>query len=348
MSIEVMNLVWTHSEQKGSSLLLLLAIADNANNKGEAYPGIDYLSRKVRMSRRQTQRLVQELDRSNELAVIWGGSGPKDAHFYFILVGKSPEEIQSAKEKVAKINAKRGRTVAARKNVSEDPLQAMGDNLSSLSDVDEIQEKGDNMIPLMETEDKSDILSPLEDTPEKGVKSGGKGDISGKKGVKSGKKGDKAVSPEPSINRERNRQGEPGAQGENSPPGNGLAPARIAPPAADNLSRVNEPELEPGTIPAEVQLFKSVSGRMPRRDQWPLIVRAWKAQPYSRELLLPFWEAWVARDHKRTSLGWLDWVSQGVIPEPWAKKSTLPEHSIEPKGFASIRKIVEEYRDGNL
>lgn len=332
MSIEVMNLVWSQSEQKGSSLLLLLAIADNANYKGEAYPGIDYLSRKVRMSRRQTQRLVQELDRTNELAVIWGGSGPKDAHFYFILVGKNPEDIQTAKEKVAKINAKRGRTVAARKNESREQEQDMGDNLT----------------PLMETEEKSDILSPLLDDPEKGVKPGDKGDISGKKGVKSGKKGDIAVSPEPLINRERNRQGEPGAQSENSPPGNGHPPARSTGPLAGNHARSKGRGPYPDHIPAEVQLFKSVTERMPRRDQWPLIVRAWKGKPHSRESLLPFWEAWVARDHKRTSLGWMDWVSQGGIPEPWTKKSLRPDHTNEPKGFESIRKVWKEHRDGDL
>jgi len=348
MSIEVMNLVWTQSEQKGSSLLLLLAIADNANNKGEAYPGIEYLSHKVRMSRRQTQRLVQELDKSNELAVIWGGSGPKDAHFYFILVGKSPEEIQATKDKVAKINAKRGKTVAARKNETEEQLQDMGDNLSPLDDGNEAYEKGDNLTPLLESGAKSDILSPLEDESKKGVKPGDKGDISGNKGVKSGKKGDIAVSPEPLINRERNHQGEPGSRHENSPPENGHPPARSTGPLAGDHFRFEEQDPNPETVPVEVQLFKAVTGRMPRRDQRPLIVRAWRDQPYSREFLLPFWEAWVARDHKRTSLGWLDWVSQGIIPEPWVKKPSRPEHTNEPKGFESIRKVVQEHRDGDL
>ena len=345
MSIEVMNLVWTQSKQKGSGLLLLLAIADNANNKGEAYPGIDYLSRKVRMSRRQTQRLVQELDRSDELAVIWGGAGPKDAHFYFILVGKSLEEIQAAKEKTAKINAKREKLVPARKNEPERQPENKGDNLTPLEDV---QEKGDILTPLENIQEKSDILSPFPDDPEKGVKPGEKGDISGKKGVKSGKKGDIAVSPEPLINRERNRQGEPGAQDENSLPENGLTPARSTSPMVENIPRSKEPDPHPNAVPTQVQLFKAVTGRLPRRDQWSLIVRAWKDKPYSREILLPFWEAWVARDHKRTSLGWLDWVAHSAIPEPWVKKSSGGEPTNEPKGFQSIRQVMEDYRNGNL
>ena len=232
MSIEVMNRVWTHSTQKGSNLLLLLAIADNANNKGEAYPGIDYLSRKVRMSRRQTQRLVQALERSNELAVIWGGAGPGTFNFYFILVGKSPKEIQATIEKAAEINAKREGSGQARKNVPEEQPENEGDNLTPLetremvdnssSPLENVLEKGDILPPIEKTNEKcgllspvvngkdkddilksfenvleqGDILSPFGD-PDKGFKSGKKGDISGNKGVKSNKKGDIAVSPEP-------------------------------------------------------------------------------------------------------------------------------------------------------
>lgn len=246
MSIEVMNLVWTRSTQKGSSLLLLLAIADNANSKGEAYPGIDYLSRKVRMSRRQTQRLVQELDRTSELAVIWGGAGPKDAHFYFILVGKSPGEIQAAKEKAAKINAKRERSVPARKNELEE----------------QPENKGDKLTPLKDAQEKGDILSPLRVDPEKDVKPGEKGDILGKKGVKSSKKGDIAMSPEPLINRESNRQGEPGARDAISLPETGLTPARPFSPLVESIPRSKTPE--PDDVPPEVQLFKTVTGRFPR------------------------------------------------------------------------------------
>ena len=325
MSIEIMNMVWTQSTRKGSSLLLLLAIADNANNKGEAYPGIDYLSRKVRMSRRQTQRLVQELDSSNELAVIWGGSGPKDAHFYFILVGKSPEEIQIIKGKVEKINAKREGSVPGRKN----EIHAEPDN------------KGDNLTPFVDDQEKSDILSPF-------VEGTKKGDIWGKKGVKSDKKGDIAMSPEPLINREHNRQEESGAHVQNSMPENGHLPAPPILALTENEQTSQMPESYQIATPTEVQLYKAVTGRLPRRDQWPLIIRAWKNKPYSRETLLPFWEAWVARDHKRTSLGWLDWVERGEVPEPWAKKSPAGEDSDEPRGFRSIRQVMEEYHNGDL
>ena len=40
MSIRVMTQVWDTSEQKGSALLLLLALADHAADDGFCWPGI--------------------------------------------------------------------------------------------------------------------------------------------------------------------------------------------------------------------------------------------------------------------------------------------------------------------
>ena len=65
MSIKIMNAVWHLSKQKGTPLLLMIAISDNANDNGEAWPGIEYLARKIRMSERQTQRLVRDLEKTD-------------------------------------------------------------------------------------------------------------------------------------------------------------------------------------------------------------------------------------------------------------------------------------------
>ena len=97
MSISIMNKVWQHSQLKGSALLLLLAIADNTNEHGEAWPGMDYLAAKTRLSVRQVQRLVKELNETQELAVAWRGNGRGSSNFYFILVGCSPAEIAAVK-----------------------------------------------------------------------------------------------------------------------------------------------------------------------------------------------------------------------------------------------------------
>ena len=82
MSIKVMDWVWEHSRHKGSDLLLLLAIADHAHDDGDgAYPSIETLARKIRMSERHTSRMIQELVQSGELAVKYK-DGPKGANLY--------------------------------------------------------------------------------------------------------------------------------------------------------------------------------------------------------------------------------------------------------------------------
>jgi hypothetical protein len=60
MSISIMTLVWSESQHKGSELLLLLAIADNANDQGIAYPSLRTLAKKTRMSRRNVIRVYPD------------------------------------------------------------------------------------------------------------------------------------------------------------------------------------------------------------------------------------------------------------------------------------------------
>jgi hypothetical protein len=179
MSIKIMNAVWQFSNQKGTSLLLMIAIADNANDGGEAWPGIEYLAHKIRMSERQTQRLVRDLEKTDELIVERGG-GRGNAHRYFILVGKPPEEISALKE-MEKKGDKMSPFIGEIK--THPPRAKKGDKMSPFpqkaKEQPEEAEKGDKMTPF-----------PAE-TPEL------KGDIQVQKGDISGLKGDTAMSPEP-------------------------------------------------------------------------------------------------------------------------------------------------------
>jgi len=69
MSIKVMASIWENSKQRGTALLMLLAIADNANEYGEAWPSVDHLAEKCRMKRRNAQLLLKELEESGELLI---------------------------------------------------------------------------------------------------------------------------------------------------------------------------------------------------------------------------------------------------------------------------------------
>jgi hypothetical protein len=188
MSIKIMNRVWQQSHQKGSALLLMLAIADNCDDSGIGWPGVPYLSRKTRMSERQTQRLVQTLDATDELAVVWSGGRGK-SHLYYITSGLDPAQVQAIKELVTKKNAESSEGLARilKGKADED---GKGDNLTPPQE----GTNGDNLTPPVEI--KGDILTP---------ENGGKGDIFGIKG-------DTAMSPEPLTSLTINTQEEEGTQ----------------------------------------------------------------------------------------------------------------------------------------
>lgn len=95
MSMRMMTQVWERSQHKGSELLLMLAIADNANDQGLAYPSTKTLAKKTRLSNRQVQRLIRVVTRSRELEVSVG-TGPRGCNEYRIHLGgdkMSPDEI---------------------------------------------------------------------------------------------------------------------------------------------------------------------------------------------------------------------------------------------------------------
>jgi hypothetical protein len=69
MSIKIIDSVWEHSQHQGSALLMLLAIADIADEYGEAYPGVQRLADKTRMSVRNAQLVLNKLLESGELVI---------------------------------------------------------------------------------------------------------------------------------------------------------------------------------------------------------------------------------------------------------------------------------------
>jgi hypothetical protein len=81
MSIEAMSTVWKHSKRKGSGLLLLLAIADYANDDGAAWPSVDSLAKKCRMSIRNTQTLLTEMAGDGEITID-PQAGPHGTNIY--------------------------------------------------------------------------------------------------------------------------------------------------------------------------------------------------------------------------------------------------------------------------
>jgi hypothetical protein len=85
MSMEAMTLVWKYSKQRGTLLLLELALADYANDRNIAWPSINTLARKIRMSRRYTIGMLEKLESSKEIKVIEAGD-PTHSNHYLISI----------------------------------------------------------------------------------------------------------------------------------------------------------------------------------------------------------------------------------------------------------------------
>lgn len=82
-----MTLVWERAPYTSGSLLVLLALADWANDEGVSWPAIDRLARKARLERRSTQYIIRQL-KADEMIQIDEGGGRGKRHKYFINVQK--------------------------------------------------------------------------------------------------------------------------------------------------------------------------------------------------------------------------------------------------------------------
>jgi len=81
MSISVMSAVWANSKSTGSARLVLLAIADFADDSGRAYPSVNTLAKKAAISERTAQYSIRELITLGELTV-GENDGPRGCNVY--------------------------------------------------------------------------------------------------------------------------------------------------------------------------------------------------------------------------------------------------------------------------
>lgn len=100
MSIKRITSVWDSSQHSGTALLLLLALADNADDNGLAWPGVSTLAQRARIGERAVKTQLQKLETSGELLVY----RRKGYHnFYIVCVDLSDEQKDAAVDKLAGI-----------------------------------------------------------------------------------------------------------------------------------------------------------------------------------------------------------------------------------------------------
>jgi hypothetical protein len=81
-----MTWVWEESPTKGTELLTLLAIADNAADDGSnAWPSLATLARKTRLEERSVRRIIRRLEKGGHL-VIEVAAGPHGTNRYTVVM----------------------------------------------------------------------------------------------------------------------------------------------------------------------------------------------------------------------------------------------------------------------
>lgn len=86
MSVEATSNVWKCSRARGSALCIMLALADYANHDGQAWPAIETLAQKARVSPRTVQKEIKTLARMGEISIS-EGTGPNGVNVYTITLG---------------------------------------------------------------------------------------------------------------------------------------------------------------------------------------------------------------------------------------------------------------------
>lgn len=124
MSIKVMTRVWELSAQRGSGLLLMLALADHAADDGICWPGIERLAHYCRLQERQTQKLLADLDATPELHIAAHAGGRSHSNLYLVTLGLDVDEIQQILVRRLQYTAERARLIAAEKGALQCTLFA--------------------------------------------------------------------------------------------------------------------------------------------------------------------------------------------------------------------------------
>jgi len=93
MSVRTSERVWANSRHSGTELLLLLAIADFADDRGNAHPAVSTLAKKCRMTSRNVNHLLAALRAGGELEIRLN-EGPKGTNRYRITL--ADDRVKSA------------------------------------------------------------------------------------------------------------------------------------------------------------------------------------------------------------------------------------------------------------
>jgi len=82
-----MSRVWDSADSSLGELLVFLALADHANDKGFCWPGVEGLAKKSRLSERQTRYILRNLEKKGYIRTLIQ-QGPRGCNMYEITLGE--------------------------------------------------------------------------------------------------------------------------------------------------------------------------------------------------------------------------------------------------------------------
>lgn len=91
VSLSATSQVWAHSRQESGNLLVLLALADYADDEGFCFPSVPSLAGRARITVRHCQRILAGLVASGELVKLETGGGAKSTRYRVIFRGPPPD-----------------------------------------------------------------------------------------------------------------------------------------------------------------------------------------------------------------------------------------------------------------
>jgi hypothetical protein len=102
MSIQLMSHIWANGPESQSETLVLLALADYANDDGVCWPSINGLVKKSRLSERGVQKVLKRLCEGGWLKISYG-NGRNNCNVYTI---KTPNEVHPERGSPPYLSAK--------------------------------------------------------------------------------------------------------------------------------------------------------------------------------------------------------------------------------------------------
>lgn len=279
MSLKLTKQVWEHSELNGSDKLMLLALADHADDDGFCWPSYVTLAELTgtnpgpKNDCRQAKRTMNNLRQSGEL-LIWEQQGQHGGrgytNLYLIITGLSEQEILEIVTRRFELTADEVSSVISKK----------GDIYTTLSHLKRVTYE-----TLLRTRETKKGGIDDEKSTERVVSKAEKGGM------------DTTRTVIESVN-------SPNGEGDKSPP-----------ISVKSKKLKMDKAKEPADIPASIKVYQSIARRLPDKVLWPDIAAKVGDAPEDLERWGNTVKAYISCGWNKLNLsGMLNFFEQGRIP----------------------------------